>query len=575
MTVNDEKGPNDDTISHDAAKQHMTSISALAFAMFCQTYLLISVFPYSGFLAIYLIPGLTTETAGSYAGLISASFMFGRALSSYAWGTFADTVGRKPVLYWSFLFSGITSLWFGLATSIESALTARFLMGLLNGLILVCKTSATELGRGNEKLEARGMGIVLGMWGYGYLVGPVISGVFSEPVKQYPDSTIVMRFEPLLSKYPFLLPNLVSVFMCAIGSLAVYLYVDETLPEEKRRTFGYFLDRTFQKIKSKLQIGEGSKDELLPLRKSEQPNENYGNNSEKSLDSLSGTAMDDSSEDDDMLLKHSESCAMLSTSLRFDSKQAISLKNEFENMSRPLPKLERKISTSIEMSSIWGIESTRNHLISYWLFSFSNILVDEGFPLFCIAASGGLNLTELGIGKILSGAGFIYIISQYFVFASLMSRFGLYKTMLVGTCISTPVTILIPLSLYLNRGAKEPNDLSYPAFIFLCFISGMKNVGGNVAVSALTIATNRTVPSNHRATMNGLSMLGGSFMKAIGPACAGFLASFLIGGGVFRPVVGSIVLYVFISFTGLGCVFINSMLYKKYYHIETDPSSGK
>ena len=41
-----------------------TTTAALAVAMLVQSYLLVSVFPYSGFLAMFLIPGLNEETDG-------------------------------------------------------------------------------------------------------------------------------------------------------------------------------------------------------------------------------------------------------------------------------------------------------------------------------------------------------------------------------------------------------------------------------------------------------------------------------------------------------------------------------
>ena len=60
-------------------------------------YLLMSAFPYSGFMAMQLIPGLTQESAGTYAGILSGSFMIGRLFSAYPWGMISDRYGRKFV----------------------------------------------------------------------------------------------------------------------------------------------------------------------------------------------------------------------------------------------------------------------------------------------------------------------------------------------------------------------------------------------------------------------------------------------------------------------------------------------
>jgi len=192
----------------------------------------------------------------------------------------------------------------------------------------------------------------------------------------------------------------------------------------------------------------------------------------------------------------------------------------------------------------------------------------EAFPLFCIAKKGGLNLTETGIGKILSGAGAIFIIGQYFSFTLLVSRFGIYKTLLISSIFATPVTIFMPFSLYLNRLQTETNSLSWLAYIFLISIYACKNIGINVLVSSITIATNRTVSADQRASMNGISMLGGSIVKALGPACAGFLISFLLGGNTVAPVAGSIILYGIISCIGIFCIFFTSLVLHKHHEVE-------
>merc|ERR1712071_308456 len=61
-------------------------------------------------------------------------------------------------------------------------------MGVGNGLILVSKTTVSEMAKGDQKWEQKSMGLVMGMFGWGFLVAPVISGSLSDPVKQYPSS---------------------------------------------------------------------------------------------------------------------------------------------------------------------------------------------------------------------------------------------------------------------------------------------------------------------------------------------------------------------------------------------------
>jgi hypothetical protein len=113
---------------------HSASIVALCLCSFTHSWQLVSIFPYSGFLAIKLIPGINEENAGSYAGLLAASFMIGRAFTSYGWGQIADVYGRRIVFFVSLVLSSVFSLLFGLSSSFRLAILWRFLQGASNGI---------------------------------------------------------------------------------------------------------------------------------------------------------------------------------------------------------------------------------------------------------------------------------------------------------------------------------------------------------------------------------------------------------------------------------------------------------
>jgi hypothetical protein len=71
------------------------------------------------------------------------------------------------------------------------------------------------------------------MWGWGILICPAISGVLSEPIRQYPhlfndEESRLYRF---LDSYPFFLPNLVGALLCLVCMVLVHFFVPETLPE--------------------------------------------------------------------------------------------------------------------------------------------------------------------------------------------------------------------------------------------------------------------------------------------------------------------------------------------------------
>jgi MFS family permease len=53
-------------------------------------------FPYVGFMVIYLGKASNENEAGYYSGFIASSAMAGRLFSSLWWGQIADTYGRRP-----------------------------------------------------------------------------------------------------------------------------------------------------------------------------------------------------------------------------------------------------------------------------------------------------------------------------------------------------------------------------------------------------------------------------------------------------------------------------------------------
>jgi len=540
----------------------MTTI-ALAFALLVQSYLLVGVFPYSGFLVMHLIPGLTEETAGSYAGLIASSFMVGRTFSSFEWGKAADKYGRTFVIKTSLLLSAGFSILFGLAPTFSLCLLARFALGLSNGLIGPIKTVISEICHCDQAKETKIMAYVMGTWGYGFLINPAISGYLSDPVKQYPNSKFVELAGPLWRANPFLAPNIVGCIYCLIAYALVHFYVDETLPLNRRQKFGLqsFLPCWFQAsetvvdgatlLRSVSSWGlfkhlniipaETRSDEDFNMERSNDNNHTtYDSNLPRWIrPSPSTTAL--------VILSHRETHDRNTTTTTTTSVESNGVPEDTE------PTIQEERPATIR--SLWSRKITRQHLMVYWIYSFLVISVDEAFPLFCISKSSGLAITEKTIGNILSGTGVCYVALQYFLLTSLVDQFGFYKALRIGCLFSIPVVCLLPISLITNQGAPE-GTLTWLTFVFLSTIYAVARAFSSVTFSTLTMTTNRTVPAYQRATMNCFSMLGGSLAKAAGPAFAGILFSTSVE--TITPPYGSVVVYVIIAFLGL-CLFVKAL----------------
>ena len=556
-------GEDDADSGNEDGHDWFLTTASLASTMLVQSYLLVSVFPYSGFLAMHLVPGLNEETAGSYAGLIASSFMFGRTFSSFEWGKAADRYGRVFVIQVSLLLSGIVSVLFGFAPTLYSALFWRFVLGLCNGLIGPIKTLVSEFAKGDTVKETKTLALVVGMWGYGFLINPAIGGYLSDPVKQYPNNALVDLFRPMLTQFPFVLPNLVGCLVCLAASIMVFYFVDETLPSSKREKFQFshvlgccnrknFLLRTVSSWGIFKQLHPIDDDaNHTELRSSAQVNDDPKNSNNQILrwmsPSPSTTALGILSSRS--VAREQEEARIVSTTAYQTFDDDIEGNEYKDDQKQP----QQQPAT---ITSLWNRTSTREHLMVYWVYSFLIVAIDETFPLFCISKDSGLSITEKQIGNLLTGCGLFYITMQYFLVTRLVDWYGFYRTMRIGCLMSIPLCCLFPLSLWFQKGATndsqgvaDETSLKWSTLIFLSILYATIRSFSAVAFSTLTMTTNRTVPPHQRATMNGLSMLGGSFAKGIGPVFAGILFSNSVNEIV--PPYGSVLVYCVIAILGL------------------------
>lgn len=547
--------------TREALRSHTMSSLALCSSVLSMMYLLMSAFPYSGFMAMQLIPGLTQESAGTYAGILSGSFMIGRLFSAYPWGMISDRYGRKFVLLFSTASSAILVVAFGFSFSFPFAVCIRFFTGTCNGTMIAARVSVTELAKGNHDLEARGMGLVMSMVGFGMLIGPAIGGVLSEPVTQHPDIDFG-RFEDLLLKFPFLLPNLIGGLLCTLSTLQIIFSVEETLPKEKLRSPKYFLPDAVSLLAglpSKAWINFKSRE-----------NGNAGDGEYERIKTPEAT--DTTTDDEDMKIIESRffgemgdavamstrsSRASFSAALHRPSATRPSLGTLEEGEKETFPdSVESSVDetrASATISSLMGNKRVRECLTSYWCMTFASTAAGEVFPLFAMARKpGGLGVEETAIGVIGAGSGLLFCVSQYFIFAASMKRLGLHKTMVYSAFLSVTPAILIPLSLLIDANTGIMAYLSVLNGIMLIFFSNWN--------AALTITQNRAVNPSERAKLNGLAAVGASVGRGGGPLFAGVLVTLSYTSGVVPTAFGSLLVYVAMGLGGLGAYILTSKL---------------
>jgi MFS family permease len=368
---------------------------------------------------------------------------------------------------------------FGTSKSLAAALIWRTALGMSNGIISTTKVLSNEIAHGNDTLERKTMGLVIGMRSWALLISPAIGGFLAEPLAQYPsfaesqwirDSWIY----DLLLRYPFFLPNAVGALFCLIGFVSVSCVLEETLPEQARHDPMTALPEVWDYMRSCLRKGLGRE------------------NSGKDVDGEGSSLLADVKDD-------------------------------------------QQLANTDTEPSLWSRPFTRQQMIVQWMFGFVTTYVDEAFPLFCMSTVGGLGLTESSIGKIMSGAGLIFAIFQYASFSWITHRYGLYPSLMIGVILGTVPTMLIPLSLLFVG--------SSPARWFLSILIGVTKVMQSLYFASMAVAVNKTVTSTQRAKMNSLILVGGSAARCLGPILAGGLVTFSFSSTVFPAEYGSILIW--------------------------------
>ncbi|KAK1280620.1 Protein ZINC INDUCED FACILITATOR-LIKE 1 [Acorus gramineus] len=189
-----------------------------------------SLFPFLYFMIRDFHIAKRVEDIGYYAGYVGSSFMLGRALTAIIWGMIADRYGRKPVIIIGTGTLIIFNTLFGLSINFWMAVSTRFLLGSLNGLLGPVKAYAVEVSR--REHHAIGLSLVSTAWGIGLIIGPALGGFLAQPAEKYPN---LFSSGSIFARFPYFLPCLViSLFALVVFITAFWL--PETLhthPEDK------------------------------------------------------------------------------------------------------------------------------------------------------------------------------------------------------------------------------------------------------------------------------------------------------------------------------------------------------
>jgi DHA1 family tetracycline resistance protein-like MFS transporter len=164
-------------------------------------------------------PFVATKLGASnaLATTIIGLYALGQFLATPLWGRLSDRFGRKPLLVASVSGAMLSYLITGLATNLWMLAAGRLLTGLMGGNVAVAMAYVADVTP--PELRARNMGYVGGAMSLGFIAGPLLGGLLGGA-----DAAAAT----------LLWPGLVAAGVCFVCVIGALLFLQESLPPEKR-----------------------------------------------------------------------------------------------------------------------------------------------------------------------------------------------------------------------------------------------------------------------------------------------------------------------------------------------------
>lgn len=145
--------------------------------------------------------------------LLFASFSLFQFIFTPIIGRLSDVYGRRPLLLFSILGTGLSLIMFALAQSVWQLFVARIIDGITGGNMSVAQAVIADKVTGPERAKA--FGLLGASFGFGFLAGPAIGG--------------------LLSQYSLTAPFFFSAALAIAASIFGYFFLEESLPLSERK----------------------------------------------------------------------------------------------------------------------------------------------------------------------------------------------------------------------------------------------------------------------------------------------------------------------------------------------------
>lgn len=148
--------------------------------------------------------------------LLFASFSLFQFLATPIIGKLSDIYGRRPLLLYSLLGTGLSLALFAMATQAWMLFVARILDGITGGNMSVAQATIADRLHGKDRAKA--FGLLGASFGFGFLIGPAIGGLLSQ----------------ISLTAPFWFASVLAILATIFG----YFFLQESLHPDHRSSHG-------------------------------------------------------------------------------------------------------------------------------------------------------------------------------------------------------------------------------------------------------------------------------------------------------------------------------------------------
>jgi len=165
-------------------------------------------------IVIPLLPyyGETFNASPFEIGMLFAIYSAMQFVFAPILGGLSDSIGRRPVLFFSLIGAGIGYLCIGFATALWMVFLGRVVAGITGGNISTAQAYIADVT--TRENRAKGMGLFGATFGLGFVFGPAIGGI--------------------LSRYGIHVPFLFAAGLIFANAIALYFILPETVKKQDR-----------------------------------------------------------------------------------------------------------------------------------------------------------------------------------------------------------------------------------------------------------------------------------------------------------------------------------------------------